>query len=71
MLGKITMKRAAKKGGPMEKPLIEISPIDIPDEVTQVDLPEIGETTPHPKPDSPLAEGNTEGENNRRAGFIP
>jgi hypothetical protein len=55
----------------MEKPFIEIPQIDIPDEVTQVDLPEIGETTPHPKPDSPLAEGNTEGENHRRAGFIP
>ncbi|USG66687.1 hypothetical protein NDK47_05150 [Brevibacillus ruminantium] len=37
----------------MEKDLIEIPPINIPDEIRQVELPEIGETTPHPKPDSP------------------
>lgn len=41
----------------MEKPLIEIPQVDIPDEFTQVDLPEIGETTPHPQPTSPQAEG--------------
>jgi len=33
----------------------EIPQIDIPDEVTQVDLPEIGETTPHPDVTSPQA----------------
>lgn len=41
----------------MEKPLIEIPQVEIPDEVTQVDLPEIGETTPHPTPTSPQVEG--------------
>ncbi|EJL40038.1 hypothetical protein BAG01nite_44430 [Brevibacillus agri] len=41
----------------MEKEIVEIPQTDIPDEVRQVDLPEIGETTPHPKPESPLASG--------------
>jgi hypothetical protein len=41
----------------MEKPYVEIPQIDIPDEVTQVDRPEIGETTPHPTPASPQVEG--------------
>lgn len=39
----------------MEKEIVEIPQTDIPDEVRQVDLPEIGVTTPHPKPESPLA----------------
>lgn len=32
----------------MERPL-EIPPIHIPDEITHVNMPEIGETTPHPR----------------------
>lgn len=39
----------------MEKDWIEIQSPEIPDEVRQVELPEIGETTPHPKPESPQA----------------
>ncbi|MFM1653143.1 hypothetical protein ACI7RC_13690 [Brevibacillus sp. B_LB10_24] len=40
----------------MEKPIPEIPQVDVPDEFTQVDLPEIGETTPHPQtPDNPQA----------------
>jgi hypothetical protein len=39
----------------MEKDFVEIPQPDIPDEVRQVDLPEITETTPHPKPESPQA----------------
>ncbi|QQE75118.1 hypothetical protein KDJ56_04075 [Brevibacillus composti] len=50
----------------MKKDLIEIPPIHIPDEVRQVDLPEIGETTPHPEPDSPAV--HTE-ETDRSIGF--
>ncbi len=38
----------------MEKDWIEIAQPEIPDEVRQVELPEIGETTPHPKPEGPL-----------------
>lgn len=49
----------------MEKPFTEIPQVDIPDEVRQIDLPEIGETTPHPAPTSPQAiaggTGQTEG----------
>ncbi|MGZ0050777.1 hypothetical protein [Brevibacillus gelatini] len=44
----------------MEKDIVEIPQTDIPDEVRQVDLPEIGVTTPHPKPESPLASGGGE-----------
>ncbi|MEJ8547819.1 hypothetical protein [Brevibacillus borstelensis] len=51
----------------MEKDLIEIPQIDIPDEIRQVELPEIGETTPHPKPDSPSVQT---GENGRSIGFL-
>ncbi|WP_400162568.1 hypothetical protein ACAF76_002985 [Brevibacillus sp. TJ4] len=39
----------------MEKDMVEMPQIEIPDEVRQVEIPEIGETTPHPKPESPLA----------------
>lgn len=64
----------------MDNDMVEIPQIHIPDEVTQVDRPEIGETTPHPKPDSPLASGGTtesvsdsnsnESESGERIGFI-
>jgi hypothetical protein len=63
----------------MEKDLVEIPQIEIPDEVRQVDLPEIGETTPHPKPESPVAsygtaegagDGQT-GESKANIGFLP
>ncbi|MGQ7279291.1 hypothetical protein ACT91Q_15085 [Brevibacillus thermoruber] len=50
----------------MEKDIVEIPQVDIPDEVTQVELPEIGETTPHPKPGSPLASA---GDAERPIGF--
>ncbi|GAA4713513.1 hypothetical protein [Brevibacillus fulvus] len=40
----------------MEKSTIELPEVDIPDEVTQVERPEIGETTIHPEPSSPQAE---------------
>lgn len=43
----------------MDNDMVEIPQIDIPDEVTQIDRPEIGESTPHPKPDSPLASNGT------------
>lgn len=43
----------------MDKDWIELPQTEIPDEVRQVDLPEIGETTPHPKPDSPQAAAGT------------
>ncbi|WNC14138.1 hypothetical protein [Brevibacillus brevis] len=57
---------------------IEIPQIEVPDEVRQVDLPEIGETTPHPKPDSPQAErgsasyveGDAAQESERPIGFF-
>lgn len=32
----------------MEQVKPEIPQVDLPDEITQVDFPEIGETTPHP-----------------------
>ncbi|CAM5782011.1 hypothetical protein I532_21725 [Brevibacillus borstelensis AK1] len=51
----------------VEKDLIEIPHIDIPDEIRQVDLPEIGETTPHPKPSSPSVQT---GETERSVGFL-
>ncbi|MCM3144197.1 hypothetical protein [Brevibacillus sp. MER 51] len=62
----------------MENDMVEIPQIHIPDEVTQVDRPEIGETTPHPKPDSPLASIGTadpasdsgSNESSERIGFI-
>ncbi|QDS38249.1 hypothetical protein [Brevibacillus brevis] len=62
----------------MENDMVEIPQIHIPDEVTQVDRPEIGETTPHPKPDSPLAStgtaepvsDNDSKESSERIGFI-
>lgn len=62
----------------MENDMVEIPQIHIPDEVTQVDRPEIGETTPHPKPDSPLASSgtaepdsdNSSKESSERIGFI-
>ncbi|GED68868.1 hypothetical protein BRE01_25700 [Brevibacillus reuszeri] len=61
----------------MEKDWIEIQQPQIPDEVRQVELPEIGETTPHPKPESPQAsQGSTtvsEGEGSsstEKIGFI-
>ena len=61
----------------MEKDWIEIAQPEIPDEVRQVELPEIGETTPHPKPESPIAsnekatvaEGGA-GESTEQIGFI-
>jgi hypothetical protein len=54
----------------MERPFIEIPQVDIPDEVTQVDMPEIGETTPHPKPASPQADMPTSsGGSSRPIGF--
>ncbi|MGG1660669.1 hypothetical protein [Brevibacillus sp. NRS-1366] len=61
----------------MEKDWVEISQPEIPDEVRQVEIPEIGETTPHPKPESPVASngeaGSTEGgagESTEQIGFI-
>ncbi|MFG0211664.1 hypothetical protein ACFU8X_01075 [Brevibacillus porteri] len=62
----------------MENDMVEMPQIHIPDEVTQVDRPEIGETTPHPKPDSPLASSGTaepasdnhSKESSERIGFI-
>lgn len=61
----------------MEKDWVEISQPEIPDEVRQVELPEIGETTPHPKPESPLASHgetasteNGAGEPSEQIGFI-
>lgn len=69
-----------QKGGvhAMENDMVEIPQIHIPDEVTQVDRPEIGETTPHPKPESPLASSGTaeldsesdSNESSERIGFI-
>ncbi len=50
----------------------EIPQIDIPDEVTQYDRPEIGETTPHPSPASPqVSTGKVGGneENHNKIGF--
>jgi len=63
----------SEKGGPsMEKPFVEIPQVDIPDEVTQVDLPEIVETTPHPQPTSPQASVTAEsGNDSRPIGFTP
>ncbi|MGN7469511.1 hypothetical protein [Brevibacillus sp. SAFN-007a] len=56
----------------MNKEIVEIPQTDIPDEVRQVDLPEIGETTPHPKPESPLAShGRDSGETAGPIGFQP
>lgn len=39
----------------MDQDIVEMPQIDIPDEIRQADVPEIEETTPHPKPESPLA----------------
>ncbi|KQL46252.1 hypothetical protein AN963_14880 [Brevibacillus choshinensis] len=63
----------------MENDQIEMPQIEIPDEVRQVEIPEIGETTPHPKPDSPLASSDTAGHAEGEAtgaviqhiGFVP
>ncbi|MDF2682413.1 MAG: hypothetical protein K0R47_3603 [Brevibacillus sp.] len=63
----------------MEKDQIEMPQIEIPDEVRQVELPEIGETTPHPKPESPQAsndsavhaEGEATGDVIQHIGFVP
>jgi hypothetical protein len=64
----------------MENARIEEMPQpEIPDEVRQVDLPEIGETTPHPQPDSPQAasnetghaEGQPTGDVISHIGFVP
>jgi len=52
-----------------ERDWIEIPQVDIPDEVTQVDRPEIGETTPHPSPQSPQAAGSVEPTGSGRIGF--
>ncbi|MFD2370481.1 hypothetical protein ACFSO0_11115 [Brevibacillus sp. GCM10020057] len=61
----------------MEKDWVEMPQTEIPDEVRQVEIPEIGETTPHPKPDSPLAAGRASGqaegqaaESGRPIGFV-
>lgn len=59
----------------MEKDWVEMPQPDIPDEVRQVDLPEIGETTPHPKPESPVASSGTgdgagEIKTDRHVGFL-
>lgn len=61
----------------VEKDWVEMPQTEIPDEVQQVELPEIGETTPHPKPDSPLAAGAGAGQaegqgggNDRPIGFV-
>ncbi|UFJ39778.1 hypothetical protein LOK74_17215 [Brevibacillus humidisoli] len=43
----------------MEKHVPEIPQIDIPDEVTHVNRPEIEETTPHPTSPNPQAEQRT------------
>ncbi|MFY0544366.1 hypothetical protein [Brevibacillus sp. H7] len=55
----------------MERELIEIPQVDIPDEVTQVDRPEIGETTPHPDPTSPQADLPASPERSGPIGFAP
>ncbi|WP_126428532.1 hypothetical protein [Brevibacillus marinus] len=39
----------------MEKYVPEIPPIDVPDEITHVNRPEIEETTPHPQTPNPQA----------------
>ena len=41
--------------------LVEMPQIEIPDEIRQTEIPEIEETTPHPKPESPLADYGTNG----------
>jgi hypothetical protein len=53
----------------MPKEFTEMPQVDIPDEVTQIDLPEIGETTPHPKPESPQAMPGTGEEKQATIGF--
>lgn len=52
----------------MEKSFVEIPQVEIPDEFTQIDLPEIGETTPHPEPTSPQDQGTTR--ENASIGFV-
>ncbi|MFC4768148.1 hypothetical protein [Effusibacillus consociatus] len=44
----------------MDRQTPEIPQVDLPDEVTQVDMPEIGETTPHPQTPDPQAVTFTE-----------
>lgn len=51
----------------MNREYTEIPQVDIPDEVTQVELPEIVENTPHPDPTSPQASGSGQ---SRKAGAI-
>ncbi|NGQ95183.1 hypothetical protein G3578_08380 [Brevibacillus sp. SYP-B805] len=54
----------------MPREFTEIPQVDIPDEITRVDLPEIGETTPHPRPDSPQAMRDASETNQAAIGFV-
>lgn len=54
----------------MSKENTELPQVDIPDEVTQVDLPEISENTPHPSPVSPQASGFSQPPKSNSIGFF-
>jgi|GEM_PF-2305510 hypothetical protein len=41
--------------------MVEMPPIEVPDEIGHTETTEIGGTTPHPKPDSPLAVSGSNG----------
>jgi hypothetical protein len=55
----------------MEAP--EIESTNIPNEITEVDFPEVGETTPHPQTSDPqagtIAEGAGERKTENKIGF--
>ncbi len=60
----------------MEREIQEVPQVDVPDEITQVDLPEIGETTPHPRVPDPQASQRgaavgSEGGSTEPIGFVP
>ncbi len=54
----------------MERDIIEIPQVDIPDEVTHTNSPEIIETTPHPQTPDPQVREGFAAERAAHVGFI-
>ncbi|WP_167568757.1 hypothetical protein [Brevibacillus migulae] len=54
----------------MNREYTEMPPVEIPDEITQVDLPEFEEYTPHPDPSSPQVTGSGEHHSGNSIGFL-
>ncbi|HZG16565.1 MAG TPA: hypothetical protein VE710_16380 [Candidatus Bathyarchaeia archaeon] len=54
----------------MNREYTEMPPVEIPDEITQVDLPEFEEYTPHPAPTSPQVSGGEQNNSGETIGFL-